>query len=59
MQSGAMNLGNRPMKAEQIFGAVLIALFAFFLFISLNDLLQLFESRRFGDAPLLLFCAVV
>jgi hypothetical protein len=47
------------MKAEQIFGAVLIALFAFFLFISLNDLLQLFESRRFGDAPLLLFCAVV
>jgi hypothetical protein len=47
------------MAAARIFAAVLIALFAWFFFIALSDLLQLFESRRFGDAPLLLFCAVV
>lgn len=44
---------------ERIFGVVLIALFAWFLFIALSDILQLVESRRFGDLPLLLFCAIV
>jgi hypothetical protein len=47
------------MTDARTFGVVLIALFAWFFFIAVSDLLQLFESRRFGDAPLLLFCAVV
>jgi hypothetical protein len=47
------------MTTERIFAALLAALFACFLLIALNNLLQLFESRRFADAPLLLYCAVV
>lgn len=47
------------MSPERGFAAVLLVLFACLLFIALRDLLQLFESRRFGDAPLLIYCAIV
>jgi hypothetical protein len=45
--------------AERIVAVILIVLFAWFLYISLSDILQVTEARRFGDLPLLIFCAVV
>jgi hypothetical protein len=44
------------MTAREVPAAVLIALFACFLFIGSRDLLQLFESSHFGDTPILLLC---
>ena len=45
--------------AERIVALILIVLFAWFLYVSLSDILQVVEARRFGDLPLLIFCAVV
>jgi hypothetical protein len=39
--------------------AVQIVLFACLVFIALRDLLQLFQSGRFGDTPILLLCVAV
>jgi hypothetical protein len=47
------------MIAKAAPAAVLIVLFACLLFIALKDLLQLFESSRFGDTPILLLCVAV
>jgi hypothetical protein len=44
--------------AERIPAAVLIALFAWFLYISVSDSVGLVEAGRFGDVFMLLFCAV-
>ena len=45
--------------AERIFAVILMAVFAWFLFIASRDILQLVESQRVGDLPLLLYCAVL
>jgi len=45
--------------AERIFAVILIGLFAWFFYIASSDILQVVEARRFGDLPLLIFCAVV
>jgi len=45
--------------AERIFAVVLIVLFAWFFYIASSNILQVVEARRFGDLPLLIFCAVV
>ena len=45
--------------AERVVAVILIVLFAWFLYISLSDILQVVEAHRFGDLPLLIFCAVV
>ena len=59
MVVGLLTAGN-PM-AGRITAVIVIVLFAWFLFIALNDILQLAESGRlgFGDSVVLLFCAVV
>jgi hypothetical protein len=44
--------------AERIPAAVLIVLFAWFLYISVSDIVGLVGAGRFGDIFILLFCVV-
>jgi hypothetical protein len=44
--------------AQRISAAVLIVLFACFLYISVSDIVQVLERGRFGDILLLLFCVI-
>jgi hypothetical protein len=45
--------------AGRALAAILIVLFACFLFIALSDILKIVESGSFGGVPLLLFSVVV
>lgn len=45
--------------AGRIIAAILIVVFAWFLFIATKDIPQLVGSSRLGDVTVLLFCAVV
>ena len=45
--------------SHRIAAAVLIAMFAFLLFLIVKDTLHLLEGGQYGEVPLLLSCAVV
>jgi hypothetical protein len=44
--------------AERTLAAILMGLFACFLYISVSDIVQVVEHGRFGDIFMLLFCVI-